>query len=245
MEVEVKAEDPNVVIGGPLDPTTEGGIAPSTEAPAAPAGSQAFYKGLTGEIKTAEELRTYTKNLEDLLVQSKASTITSPVPAAPLTPAVPQGPSAKERFSELIFSKPEEAFEIAVSEAESRINHKNNAASEAERQKKLFWENFYTKNEDLKSVKDTVELILAAKNHQVSQFKTNDEVETFLAGETRKQIDFVRKQTGYKESVVPSGSAVSLGGSREPVPAVPSAPPQSKNFAQQIRMVRPKGQTKR
>lgn len=237
---EPVAEDPNVVVGNPVEASPP---PPSIEVPPSPV-PEAYYDGLTGAIKSPEELKSYTKNLEGLLIQAKATTITSPVPQV-VAPAPPAGPSAKERFSELIFSKPEEAFELAVTEAETRINAKNSAASEAERQKKLFWETFYTKNEDLKSVKDTVELILAAKNFEVSQFRTNDEVSEFLSKETRKQVDFVRKQTGYRESVVPSGSAVSLGGSREPVPSVPPAPTQPKNFAEQIRMVRPKGQTKR
>lgn len=241
-------EDPSVVKGGPLDPTSAEGQGPEGavvggSVPAAtgtpPAVEEPLYRGLTGDIKSSADLVSYTKQLEDLFVQAKAQqAIIQPTTAAPI-PAVPAGPSAKQQFSDLIYSKPDEAFELTVQEAERRINAKKMEADATQRREQAFWSRFYDKNADLKRLEHIVQSVVSGRGAEIQSFRTETEVETFISKETRKIVDLVKKESGHTETVVASGTAVSLGGSREPVPATPQRPAAPINLIDQIRRLRP------
>lgn len=207
--------------------------------PPPPKVEEAFYKGLGGEMKTPEDLRNYTKGLEELLVNARASQ-TAPIPTTNHTaPIIPQT-GAKERFSELIFNKPDEAFELAVSEAERRTQQK----IDAEQAKSSFWKTFYDKNPDLQKNRRAVELIFREKEHEVKdvrRFPSSESLEEFLAKETRGFLTETKKGFGAQETTLPSGSAVTLGASGEPVQRTEHAPAAPLNFADQIRKLRKKG----
>lgn len=235
----VIAEDPSVVQGGPLDPSSAEGTPPEgmvvggePVAPKAP-----FYKGLTGDIKSEDDMRSYTKSLEEMLVtaQARSHAVAAQQPTA--APLAPIAPSSKERFSELIFSKPEEAYEILARDAEERAT----AKLAAERNKEIFWNQFYESNSDLKGMKEIVQSIVTARASEVASLKTGPEVADFISKETRKVIETVKRAAGITEVRVPSGSASHLGGSREPVAAGAPRVAQPTNFAEQIRKLKPSG----
>lgn len=247
----VVPEDPSVVKGGPLDPTSPEGQPPEghntgteihSPSPAAP--QAPLYKGLTGDLTSAEDLVKYTKSLEDMFVQANArNAIQSPINNLAITPvpAVPAGPTFKEKYAELAFSKPEEAADILVQEAKRQMKAENDQLQNTERQVKQFWEKFYVKNADLKRVDSIVQSIVQAKNSEIRSLRTEGEVEEFLSKETRKVIDLVKKESGFVETPVPSGRAVSFGGSGDPAPTPPKAPTGNLNFSDQIRRLKPTG----
>src|SRR5258708_6570158 len=167
-ETPVVPESPDVVKGGPLDPTSPEGTPPEAPpvptAPDAPAPSSALYRGITGDINNIEDFKKYAQNLESLLVARNANTPGS-VPAVPPTPP---GPSSKDRFSELIYSKPEEAFQIAVDEAKNSMK----ADLEAERRKDQFWIRFYEKNTEFKKMTTIVQSVLTQRATEIASIRT-------------------------------------------------------------------------
>lgn len=232
----VPAESAAVVQGGPLDPSSPEGQDPEgvvvTPPPATP--QKALYTGLTGELKTPEELAAYTKQVEEMLVQSRANQ-PAPNPVTPVPAAAPQ--DAKTRFAEVLFSKPEDAFEIAVSEATRRIDEKKAAADSIQ----AFWKRFYDENPDLKRLDNVVQSVRMAKANELHALKSETEVKSFLSTETRKLVDNIKRESSVKETVLPSGGAPALGGSREPVATPPAAPAKPLNFTDQIRQLKPGG----
>lgn len=247
---EVIPESPEVVKGGPLDPTSQEGTPPeghttgvqavisdSVLTPEAP-----LHRGLTGDIKSTQDLLSYTKRLEDLFAQSAATQKANAYqPVQPVVPAVPAGPTAKDKFSELIYSKPDEAFELTLQEAERRVESRRAAADEAKRQEGMFWSGFYEKNADLKRLDHVVQSVVLGKRAEIAALPDGKSVEEFLSRESRKIIDLVKKESGYTETKVTSGVAVTLGASGEPVPQPPRQPTTPLNFAEQIRKLRPHG----
>lgn len=239
---EVVPEQPGVVVGGPLDPNSVEGQPPEGHVvgTATPASTES-YKGLTGELKTFDELKTYTKNLEDLVVSAKAAQAVQPLqapnPQMHQPTMITPSPDAKQKFTDLIFSKPEEAYEVVLQEAERRAQEKN----AIEQRKQAFWQNFYVQHQDLKNMDRIVQSIVRERSAEISQLRTDVEVSEFLSKETRKVVDLVKKETGFTETRVPSQIAVSLGGSRESVPTPPPAPVIPLNFTDQIRRLKPRG----
>lgn len=239
-EIPVIPEDPSVVRGGPLDPTSAEGQPPeglsTGETPAA-ATKEPLYRGVTGDINDAEGLVRYTKQLEELI--ASARTVAAPPPQvapAPFQPTAPKN-EAKERFSEVIFSKPDEAFEIISSELERRAEAKR----AEERQREAYWERFYSANEDLKRMKPVVQSVFENKKSYIATLRTEPEVTQFIAREARNVIDYVKKETGYTETRIPSQSVASLGGSRESVPPPPNQTPSApKGLVAQLNEARSK-----
>jgi hypothetical protein len=238
---EVTPEDPGVVKGGPLDPTAPEGQPPEGDGltPAVEPQSATLYKGLTGDLKTSAEWVSYTKNLEDMLAQRMVTQAVQPVPP-PIVPVVPQGPTTKEKFSELIFSKPEEAYDLTVNEAKRQMREEMEAEKRAVETKKQFWVNFYTKHQDLKNFEDVVQSIVKAKAAEISQIRTEAECAEFLSRESRRLVDTVKKQLGVTEVAVPSGTAIAFGGNRELPTRQPVNPQAPKNFITQVRDMRPR-----
>jgi hypothetical protein len=227
----VVAEDPSIVRGGPLDPTSPEGtpseghqINPGT-APLPPPSSPHFpeplYRGFTGDITDTEHLKRYTKQLEDLITTAQGNQKPIAPQPNPVNPPAGNITSAKDRYSELIFSKPDEAFEIMMAEADRRSEQKINA----QRQHEAYWQRFYEGCQDLKNHKSIVDLVVNSNRSHIATIQFEKDVTEFVSNEARKIVDNVKKETGYTETRIPSQSAASLGGSREPVPQPPKPAP--------------------
>lgn len=218
------AEDPNVVVGGPLDPTSAEGTPPEGHVTGAPpAATEPIHRGFSGDISDTEALKKYAKQLEDMVTArmgGQPPAPTQPQPT-PFQAAAPAQSAAKDKFSELIFAKPDEAFEVAVGEAERRIEAKR----DGERQRENFWKTFYQSNQDLSRMEPVVQSVLTNHRAHVATLRTEKEVSDFLSSEARKVVDYVKKETGYTETRLPSQSVASLGGSREAVPPPPNQAP--------------------
>jgi hypothetical protein len=234
----VVPESASVVSGGPLDPTSPEGKPPEGEVVNA-SPEEPVYRGLTGDLKSTDDWKTYTKNLEDMLAQRMASSALqapSLQPTIPVTPVqIPTGPSSKEKFEELIFSKPGEAYDILENAAEQRILAKIQAEKTAEDNKKKFWVNFYDKHQDLKNFEYVVQSTVKARGAEIAAIRTEAECSEFISKESRKLVDTVKKQLGVTEVTLPSAPAFAMGGSKETPTRTPSAPQPPMNFADQIR----------
>lgn len=236
---EPVAESPDVVFGGPLDPKSAEGRHPpvgaETESQEVDKAQEPLHRGLLGDIKTQDELRSYTKQLEDLFVSAKTA---QPVPlpsAAVPVPTPLEKTDARARFADKIFSNPDEAFDIAVQEATDRFNTVRNA----ERQREEFWKDFYVKNADLSRVDRVVQSVVKERAVEISKINDAKQLSDYISNEARKVIDLVKKETGHTtETKLPSGSVASVGGSREPVPQVRQVKKPA-SFIDQIRAARP------
>lgn len=205
-------------------------VTPEKEVVSAPpeVPSQPFYEGFLGAIKTPEELKAYTKNLEDTVVrmQAGASKVIPPVAAV-----VSTGPSIDEQIDAVWFSDPAKARELM----RQKDKAERDAEKETHRVQTEFWGSFYQKNPDLKRVERIVQSIVREKGAEISQIRTAQETSEFIARETREVIGLVGKAFSGKETRLESAPAITLGASGETPPAPPVTPPKPLTFIDQIR----------
>lgn len=193
---------------------------------------QPLYKGPFGEARTPEELLSCMRKAEQFAIENQIKSTT------PVTPAQPPPVSARERFSNVLFSNPHEAFDIATQEAETNIMKKINAQRELEK----FWQSFYEKNHDLKECKQVVEYVFRAREREfvdTNRFPTAQAVESELSKDARRVLEFGRKGGGT-ETRIDSTKAVSFGASGDPVSAPAIRQEAPKDFSSQLLKLRPK-----
>lgn len=210
-----------VMTGSPLETPI---VPPTPEVKAAPGekNEPVTYKTFVGELKTQAEITNYIKNLEESLVQTKAS-VTNPPVQQPVVPPAKQ-PTAKERFAELIFSNPDQAFDVVRQDVLQEVGK----ATNAERQKDLFWNDFYSKNEHLKTNKPLIDYIVEAKKTEIAKLPDAKSINDFLIKEASGIIDPIKKQYSGTETKLESGGVIDLGSSGDsvtpPVSGAPSGP---------------------
>lgn len=197
-----------------------------------------LYQGMAGAIESQEELTAYTKNLEEMLVLEKAKSMDKKVEPQPFAqtvaspiPQMDEEEKITKEINDVWYSDPAKALELIDRRNELKLN-KNRAKEEYI---KNFWDEFYTKNPDLKDSANTVQLVLTAKKAIVDTMQTKEEVEKFLSTESRKIIEPIKNKYVAKETPLESRTAVSFGASGEPVrtPPMPDVS-QPKTLADQV-----------
>lgn len=179
-----------------------------TETKTTPTETGPIYKGPFGEVRTAEDWAQYAKNAEKFAVENQMKAIE----AKPSQPTATQ-PTAKQRFADLIFSNPDQAYDILRQDAEENIMKKINA----ERAVEKFWVDFYDRNQDLRDCKQVVEYVFEARKadfSDVRKYPTAESIFEALAKEVRGVLDVGKKRAG-SETVLNSGAAVTMGASGE------------------------------
>lgn len=203
---EPKKELP-IMTGGLEDPPIPEKI---ESKPGEKANEGPVYKTFVGELKTQEELSSYIKNLEEMVVQAKAHPGQATAPTAEVLPPKPVQ-TAKDRFSELIFSNPDQAFDIVRQDVLQEVNKNINA----KQQEEIFWEEFYTNNEDLKNNKPLIDYIVRAKWEEIKKLPNKKATNDFLVKEASQIIDPIKKQYSGVETKLDSGAATVFGASGE------------------------------
>lgn len=215
---------------------------PAEEPPpaAASAAEEPLYRGFLGDLKSVDDLKSYAKNLEEIVVQARAMQDRQPSPGnpvAPTPPAAPQGPSLDDQIQEVWFSDPKKAASLLRQQVKSEFDQERNA----ERNREKFWQQFYEKNPDLKRVDRIVQSVVKEKLPDIQKLPSDREVSEFLSKETREIIGLVGKAFTKTETRLPSEPAVTLGASGETPPAPTAPPARPVTFIDQVRMARPRG----
>lgn len=198
-----------------------------------PPGPTPVYNGVGGTFQTPEQLATYTKSLEDLLIQQKLNTMGNSAnaiaPAAPIVAqAAPVDPDAdlSKQIQDAWFSDPEKASSLL----EQKLERKSARTNAAEQQRKDYFKQFYTKNTHFVGSEPVVDLIVKANSAEISTLKTKEQCDEYLERKVNEVIKPFESRFGKKETVLPSGAAVSFPSSGEPVStpgAVVASGPQS------------------
>lgn len=234
---------------GVVAPLISGGVEGSgVGIPAAPPASttnttpegKSVYSGIGGEFKTVEELATYTKGVEDRLVQATARA--SLAPAAIQAPAPVVTKSIEEEIEEELFQDPK----AALAKFKSHIITEVAKAGQLSESKKKFWEEFYSENQDLKPLERLVQSIVTEKNSEIIPLKLSD-AKAFIAKEARKMVSMVKETVVTKETELPQG-----GGAHLPASGSGGAGPKAGaggdgkvvSFVDQIRQFRNRGRQK-
>ena len=165
------------------------------------------------KFNSREELEAYTRELEQ-----KAAQRQEVVQQASQQPDV----SSQERqqiiekanqpkYSELLFEDPESAIKLIREDIKEEIKREN---SQAEATQKT-WQEFYSKNSDLKGNEDIVELAKAQIWNDVKNLPISEGLEK-IAQHARKRINDIRGSNYSEEETLESkpGSALGQGGTK-------------------------------
>lgn len=192
-----------------------------------------LYSGFTGDLKTTEELASYTKGLEEQLVQIQIAKKAA-VQTIPNQTVVVKAP--EDDIEALWYSNPTKAAQLI----EERVEAKQKKKEDARQQEETFWKNFYEKNTDLSGNKKVVELILKDEWSKIEKLPV-DEASKQLAKSSRDFLSSIKKGFGTSETALESKGAAMTGASGEPMVRSKETPPQPKNFAEQVAMFRRRG----
>lgn len=216
----------------PLEPAKTETAIPAVNPPAAE--EKALYTGLTGDLKTLEDLKKYASQLETMVVAKREHTIAQAPTFLPaqLPKATLVAPT--ESFEDLIYSNPTKAKQVL----ESEIMQKLDMQQQQKARQENFWQNFYVQNSDLKELKHIVQSVFKRDNAEIvdprSKFRSDEELGQHLAKEARSIIGLVREKSGT-ETRLDSNPAVTMSSSGgEQVPAPRSVPGQPLNFTDQL-----------
>lgn len=238
MENTNHVEDPNIVKGGPMDPTSEMHPANAQDVQTEnPAENAPLYKGFDREIKTQDELVQYVKDLETTLVRQPVAMPTpnrSAVNAQSFAPKAPTAAqSSGDSFEELVYSDPAKAKSVLLEEFRSEQRRQADQA----RAEQEYWSGFYEKNPDLKDFRHIVQSVFDRDSGSIRdarRFPSNDDVTKHLAKETRQIIDLVKSKSGVTETHLPSNPAMTFGGTGGVGANNAPAPKKPQSFAEQI-----------
>lgn len=221
MEEEIKATE-SVAKGGP----GVEGVVPPVAPVAKP--EEPLYEGFTGKLTTVDDLKTYTKTMEEEVLRLKyAQTKSEGQIAQPMPPPVV---SSKDEFEELIYSDPKRAKEVLKDEIRDEMSR----AKAAEVALNNWWNEFYVENEDLSQQKRLVQLVLQEKRKEIEVLPPLKAKE-FLAKEARGLLGSVKQNFGVTETTLESKGAVTLGTSGQPAPKAPATPKEPISFAEQVK----------
>lgn len=232
MANEPLAEDPNIVIGGP-DGAAVTPVTPADSKPGEPKSEEPFYRGFIGDIKGAEEAKEYIKNLEHMVVEAQAKSGVK-VPTGTQNFNTPtKVVSGKEKFTDLIYSNPDQAYDVVLQDAEQRVQQR----IDAKQRQDQFWTEFYHSHEDLKESKQMIDYIVKARELEIQAMPSNEAVADFLAKEARKVVEPWKKKFSGTETRLESRPAVAFGSSGEAPPAPSTQVSGPISFADQIKKI--------
>lgn len=219
IENEPVAEDPNIVKGGPWG-GPEGDAAPSAKAEETP--EAPLYKGLTGEIRSVDDLKKYAATVESMLIAGRESGQAKPEAQAFTPPVHVPAPvvTEGESFEELIYSNPVKAKALFKAEILNELETQSQKRNAQVSSEQTFWDSFYQKNADLKDMRQVVQSVFKrdrADIGNVQRFPSNEAVAQHLAKEARSIIGLVKEKSGFTEIPVESKPAFAFNaGSGEP-----------------------------
>lgn len=231
------SEEQQVMSGSPETTAIEAApiAAPAVEPVVAPVTEEkSLYTGLTGDLKTVDDLKRYTSHLETMVAARAPAPQTNPSSFL-VQPILPQPIlNTQESFEDLIYSNPTKAKEIL--KAEIRQEYEKQRKIEADQGE--FWGTFYNQNADLKDLKHIVQSVFErdnAKIGNVQRFPTNKEVSEHLAKEARSIVNLVKEKSGLSETRLDSAPAVTVSSSGGEQFSRPAATPgQPISFIEQL-----------
>lgn len=226
--MSTEATQPELAGGNPAE---EGNVV--APAAAAAESTKPLYTGLSGEIKTAEELIDYAKKIETLYIAGRATQKVEPQTFHSPAPVSNSSAASTETFENLIYSDPVKAKQVVVDEVMATLDRQSKQ-KEAEAG---FWQSFYQKNTDLKDLQHVVQSVFKRDKAEIGdtrRFPDNNAVAEYVAKEARSLVGLIKEKTGLTETRVDSQPAITFGSSGEPSAARPASPAKPVTFAQQL-----------
>lgn len=202
-----------------------------------------FYKGLSKEVQTPEELAQYALELEKKAIMSDAQLMSlgKVVPGQEQGPTLGQAESPEQAEADKTFySQVAEEFILnpqqAVKMLEERISRSVRGEAAKEAGKSAFFKSFYEKNEDLAGCEDIVDMILARKMGEWANVPVGKASE-LLAAETRSRLASLRgsANTGGQTQVLGSRPAHALGSSGPTPPKAPAKTETDESFVSSLK----------
>lgn len=178
------------------------------------------------QFANEEELVKYTEQLHNKIIEKEIAE--KPQPAE--TVAAPKP-------SELLYQDPDAFFELAVQEAEARVERKLTKKEQESALMRKFWE----ENKDLKDHEELVSAQIAFRKPQYKDLPASQALSK-IALEVRNTVSKIRGSTsGGKE--LPSGPAVVAGASSGNISTTSVTASKPRSFVEQIRQrqIRGKG----
>lgn len=178
------------------------------------------------QFASEDELVKYTEQLHNKIIEKELSE----KQRLPETAAAPKP-------SELLYQDPDAFFELAVQEAESRVERKLTKKEQETAIMKKFWE----ENKDLRDHEDLVNAQIAWKQGQYKDLPASQALSK-IALEVRNTVSKIRGSTsGGKE--LPSGPAVVAGASNGNNSQTTVTATKPRNFVDQIRQRQSRGKS--
>lgn len=236
----MEMSDQQNVTGGPGTPMETAAATPAATAPQQQAThNQPIY--VNGRaFNTVEELAAYTSQIEAQTLRTQTQQ-----PVTQQTVSTHQTVSDDD-FDELeskLFDNPKEALKKLAQKIESKVEKKMETKYEQtkrqEEDQKVFWDDFYNVNPDLKNQDRVVKSVLREKFAEIGRLPVAQAKEQ-LAKEARQWITQVRGTSETRATVMETTRASTLGASNQGTPKVETKP-QVMSFSDQVRGLRKRG----
>lgn len=194
-----------------------------------------IYRGLTGELRTPEELAEYTKNLETKLIESQMQKdnqdkkTENDTTLSNLDTKTPVNLDMTPEETDKIYEDPQGFVKDLTNKIMSNIEENNQKSQ----RKAQFWSEFYEKNPDLQNHREAVELITQGQLASIANVPLS-EARDIIANKSRAFIDKTRKAaTGQRETMENSSTTTfSSSGTGE---KATKQQPVRKSFAEQMK----------
>lgn len=177
-----------------------------------------FYRGLSKEVQTPEELAQYALELEKKAIMADAQLMSLGKVVPEQKTLGGQESVSQSEEDKTFYSQVAEEFILnpqeAVKRLEERISRSVRGEAAKDAGKAAFFKSFYEKNEDLVGCEDVVDMILTRKMPEWSNVPVGQAGE-LLAAETRSRLASIRgsANTDGQAQVMTSRPAHALGSS--------------------------------
>lgn len=205
-----------------------------------PVSEKPIYSSPKGDFKTTEELVTYTKSLEQSVLDKGLDKFDADNAAAKgldakVAPESDGDAWAREYADKLLTNAPE-----AIKMMDERNTKKANVQEEAQKTTEKMWDEFYKENPVLQQHKKVVQFIMNDNWTALKDLSTN-EAKKILAEKSTEFITDIANQTGGKITTLVAANTEGLGASGEPTPKPPEkSETKVSNFCDQVQAMQRK-----
>lgn len=228
--------DDTELAGGPQDgdpapsdgePVIPPAAAPAVAAPAAPAAPQNQQIIVNGRVfNSAAELAHYTAEVERKVL----------APAGQTTEKyLIDGKPARE----VMFENPERYNEWILEQSTLRATEAQAAVTASQRNEQSWWNDFWTKNPDLKQFEYIVQSKFRDTLPELRKVSPGDAMSQ-LAKDSRNVVDTIKQSAGIKTTELASGGATALGPTGTVAPRGIKPEPKPVSFVDQVKNARKK-----
>ncbi len=236
--------DADVVSGGPLDPNSKESKAnqdhasgntqePDEQPPQQTAQNTQVQTPIIvngKSFKNSEDLAAYTAHIEQLNIAAAAAPSNQQQNQAP--PELIDG----RPISEVMFDDPARYNKYVIEKATENALGKMHEVNNQKTKETAFWEDFYTKNPDLKDMDKVVMREFKENFNELAKLPV-EQAQVRLAKDSRAFVETILQKKGVRTTELPEGGASTLGTSGAGVSRV-NKPEPKRSFVDQVKAAR-------